>query len=378
MAKILFLTTAHNYDDDRIFYHQAKELKSQGHEVMVSSLCSDFQGVIEGVLIQSFGILTLSSKEKTEKFRNICTSFSPDCIICSEPLAVIATKEYTKYRKAPVLYDITEWYPSKRMLKNYFFFGKLFHFIKFGLIQLYAGFISSAFIFGEHTKKFPLAYLFPRKLKLVLPYFPSEIYIQKNIKKLKANEITLCYTGEISKEKGIDNFFNASRALRKKRPLLQIKILIIGGARSEGEQFHFENLVKMYKWANVSIQKPTPFAKFTESFSEADICFDLRTSNIENNHCLPIKIFYYAAAGKPVIYTDLKATREFVNVSKFGYLVNPENSNLIADYIIQYIENTDLYDKHAVAARKEYEGKYNWEIIRRSFTDFVTLFIHKD
>ena len=31
--KILFLTTAHHFNDDRIFYHQAKELKNKGFDV---------------------------------------------------------------------------------------------------------------------------------------------------------------------------------------------------------------------------------------------------------------------------------------------------------------------------------------------------------
>jgi len=182
LKKILFLTTAHRYDDDRIFYHQAKSLKDQGFEVEICSLCSDFNGNIDGIEIKAFPVLHESTKHKTDIFLKICAEFQPDCIICSEPLAVISAKKFSKKKKINIVYDITEWYPSFRMLQPYSFFVRFFQAVKFFLIQLYAGFCSTHFIFGEESKKFPLAYVFPFKKKLMLPYYPDEMYIEKNQK----------------------------------------------------------------------------------------------------------------------------------------------------------------------------------------------------
>ncbi|MFC3159769.1 glycosyltransferase [Chryseobacterium arachidis] len=297
--------------------------------------------------------------------------FQPDCIICSEPLAVIATKKFRKKKKISVVYDITEWYPSMRMVENFSFPLNIVHAFKFFLIQLYAGFLSTHYIFGEDTKKFPLAYFFPFKKSIVLPYYPDNIYIHENIKQLEPNKITLCYTGQFSEEKGIGNFFAAINSLRNKKPELEISILLIGGARKEKDEKYFADQVKKYQFENIKIGTSTSFETFTEAYAEADICFDLRTLNYENHHCLPIKIFYYAASGKPVIYTDLKATRQHVDVSKFGFLVDPEDSDAIADCILQYLENPELYSEHAQNARIEYEQKYNWNFIKDSFVNFI-------
>ena len=237
--------------------------------------------------------------------------------------------------------------------------------------------MSTHFIFGENTKKFPLAYLFPFKKQLLLPYFPDDVYISNSLKKLEPMKITVCYTGQISKEKGIENFFNAIDRLHKKRPEVKISILIVGAARKESDELYFANLLSEFSWKDISIEKPISFEKFTESYAKADICFDLRDLNFENNHCLPIKLFYYMASGKPVIFTNLKATRQHVDVSKFGYLVDPENSDLISDLLIGYIEDPEKYDIHAHHARKEYEEKYNWGIIRDSFVNFITKSINK-
>lgn len=371
MQKILFLTTAHHYNDDRIFYHQAKALRDHGYQVKICSLSSEFQGTVDGIEIESYSVLEKSTTEKRQVFKSVCDAFQPDCIICSEPLAVIATKKFKKKKKTSIVYDITEWYPSMRMVENYPLPLNIIHAFKFFLVQLYAGFISTHFIFGEDTKKFPLAYFFPFKKSIVLPYYPDDIYIHQNIRKLEPNKITLCYTGQFSEEKGIGNFFAAIDSLRKKKPGLEISILLIGGSRKEKDEKYFSEQIKKYQFENIKIGRSTSFETFTEAYADADICFDLRTLNYENHHCLPIKIFYYAASGKPVIYTNLKATRQHVDVSKFGFLVDPENSDAIANNILQYLENPELYSKHAQNARIEYEQKFNWNFIKDSFVNFI-------
>lgn len=371
MPKILFLTSAHRFDDDRIFFHQAKELKKNGFIIKICSLSSEFIGTIDGIHIESFPVLDTSIRNKIQSFQKVIKSFEPDCIICSEPLAVISTKEISKRKKISIIYDITEWYPSMRMVENFSFPLNIFHAFKFFFVQLYAGFLSTHYIFGESTKKFPLAYFFPLKKHIISPYYPDDIYIHQKINKLVPNKITLCYTGQFSEEKGVGNFFRAIESLRKKKPGLEISVLLVGGARKEKDEKYFTELVAKYQFQNIEISKATSFETFTESYADADICFDLRSRNYENHHCLPIKIFYYAASGKPMIYTDLKATREHLDVSKFGFLVNPENSDAISDHILKYIENPELYSQHAYNARTEYEKKYNWSIISNTFVDFI-------
>lgn len=369
--KILFLTTAHQFNDDRIFFHQAKWLTENGFSVKICSLSSEFSGAIDGIEIESFSIIEASFEIKLQTFRKIVKSFDPDCIICSEPLAVISTKEISKRKKVSVIYDITEWYPSMRMVERFNFPLNILHAFKFFFVQLYAGFLSTHYIFGEETKKFPLAYLFPFKKRIFLPYYPDESYINQNIKKLTPNKITLCYTGQFSEEKGVGNFFEAVAGLQNKKPDLNVHILLIGGARKEKDAKYFESLIERYQFKNIKIANPTSFETFTQSYADADVCFDLRSVNYENHHCLPIKIFYYAASGKPVIYSDLKATRKHLDIYKFGFLVNPSDADAISNHIIEYLDDPYLYSQHAHTARAEYENKYNWGIIRGTFLDFI-------
>lgn len=371
MPKVLFLTTSHSYNDDRIFYHQAKALRDNGYEVKICSLYAEYKDCIDGIEIESFAVLEESIETKMETFRKVCVAFHPDCIIGSEPLAIVAVKKFVKEHKISCIYDVTEWYPSMSMLQKYGFPATIFQAIKFSLIQLYAGFLSTHFIFGETTKKFPLAYFFGLKKQIVVPYYPDTLYIKESIKQFDPEVVTLCYTGQISKDKGIENFFNAIDQLRQKLPELYIKILIIGSTVQESDQLYFSSLLKKYSFDNIEIRKPTSFEQFTKAFADADLCFDLREINFENNHSLPIKLFYFMGAGKPVIYSNLKGIRKHMGALSFGSLVEPHNAEAISDVIINYIRNPEWYHSHALNARKEFKEKYNWELIKDSFVDFV-------
>lgn len=377
MPKVLFLTTSHSYNDDRIFYHQAKALRDNGYEVKICSLYAAYKGVIDGIEIESYAILEESIEKKMETFRKVCNNFQPQAIICSEPLAVVASKKFVKKHNASCIYDITEWYPSMSMLDRYRFPAKIFQAVKFSLIQWCAGFLSTHLIFGETTKKFPLAYFFCFKKQMILPYYPDPVYISENIKNLESNAIILCYTGQISKDKGIENFFKAIDLLRQKVPALHIKILIIGSTVQESDELYFSALLKKYSFDDIEIRKPAAFERFTEALADADVCFDLREINFENNHSLPIKLFYFMGAGKPVIYSNLKGIRKHLGTLSFGSLVDPQNAEAISEIVLNYVRNPELYHLHALNARNEFEGKYNWRTIKDSFVDFVKKSIDK-
>ncbi|UKB83716.1 glycosyltransferase [Chryseobacterium sp. MEBOG06] len=377
MPKVLFLTTSHSYNDDRIFYHQAKTLKERGYEVKICSLYADFNGTIDGIGIESYAVIEGSINRKVETFQNVCETFQPDCIICSEPLAVVASKKWVKEKKISCIYDITEWYPSMSMLREYTFPAKIVHAAKFFLIQLYAGIVSTHFIFGESTKKFPLAYLFWWKRQMILPYYPDPVYIKESIKEPRPCTITLCYTGQISKDKGIGNFFKAIDVIHQKAPDLKVRVLIIGSAKYDGDKIYFSSLLAKHSFADIEIRKPSSFEQFTEVFADADLCFDLREINFENNHSLPIKLFYFMGAGKPVIYSNLKGIRRHMGTLLFGELVDPKDADSIAEKVINYAGNPELYHSHAVKARKMFNEKYNWRTISGSFVDFVKRSIDK-
>ena len=104
----------------------------------------------------------------------------------------------------------------------------------------------------------------------------------------------------------------------------------------------------------------------------SDLFFDLRDRDAENQRCLSIKLFYYMAAGRPVIYSDLKAiVKGCPEIEQFGHLVNPFDTETIVDIVNGYIKDEDLYRKHCAVARQLAEHKYNWKAIEADFVRFI-------
>ncbi len=72
-----------------------------------------------------------------------------------------------------------------------------------------------------------------------------------------------------------------------------------------------------------------------------------------------------------MIISNLKAVRRDVEIDKFGFLVNPEDTEGIIRYISNYIKNPDLYNDHCRNARRLAEKEYNWGKVSPVLLSFI-------
>jgi len=375
ISTVAFLTSSHSPFDDRIFYHQAKSLAKKFKVVIISST-ENITETFDNISVLSDNSCGSDKKKKIEFFKQALNQFNPELIICSEPMPIIAALSYKKavQQKVKIIYDVTEWYPSKKNLEALSAFQKISVFIKLLLTNMYASARCDGFIFGEYYKSLPYRFLFGFKDWEMVSYYPDLKYINYQESTLNAGKICLGYTGKISVEKGIRNFFDVATTLKRKRPEVAVKLKIIGWCLNETEKNIFEKLCREAENIEIEILGKQNFETFSDQLHDVDILCDLRKLDFENNHCLAIKVFYYAACGKPVIYSRIKAIKRDIDVNKFGYFVDPTDFEMISDYIIKYIEHPDLYREHSQIARKLAEGKYNWAIIEPRFIDFISKF----
>lgn len=370
---IVFLTSSHSPFDDRIFYHQAKSL-SKNFEVFIVSSTENISTSVGNISVIGDSRYASDKKKKIEFFIQSLIQSDPGIIVCSEPLPIMAALKYKNKskKKVKIIYDVTEWYPSKKNLEGFPFYKKILTFFKLLFLNIYVSARCDGFIFGEYYKSLPFRFLFPRKKWIINSYYPDLSFINYQESKLIQGKICLGYTGRISKEKGIENFFAVASALKRKNPELAVKLKIIGWCFNAKDKEVFEKLCGEAKNIEIELLGKQDFDQFSGQLQNMDILFDLRKLDFENNHCLAIKVFYYAACGKPVIYSNIKAIKRDIDVNKFGYFVDPTDSEQIADCVLNYIQHPDLYQLHSREARKLAETKYNWQMIEPQFIDFVT------
>ena len=124
---VTFALFTHYIHDDRIWFHQAKELcKANCNVSIVSALKEEEHHNEDGFHniarphIFSFDHTEFHRKDAFGKMAGLIGETSPDIITCDSPLAIVSATRFKKSRKsnAPIIYDVTEWYPSKKNVRN--------------------------------------------------------------------------------------------------------------------------------------------------------------------------------------------------------------------------------------------------------------------
>lgn len=359
--------------DDRVFYHQSKSLIKSDYQVTIISTKEELNTEIDGIIIRSYDDQGLSQKEKLAKMVRHLSQSIPDAIICDSPLAVIASGIFKKKRNVQIIYDITEWYPSKKNLSDSRGIRRIIKSVILTAVNLFSGLKTDRFIFGEHYKSLLFRYFFFWKPFIYLPYYPDLNYIQHYPLRELDNEINFFYSGLVNADKGINSILDTIRITARSFPAIQFNLNIIGYFASTEEKNNFEqDLQFLEQNIHVSIRDRVPFLDFCKQIGNTDLFLDLREKDFENTHCLPIKLFYYLACGRPVIYSDLRSIQHEIKEFNFGYISDPSAAGLIAKQISSYITKPEIYKLHAMNALTAAKTTYNWENIEKEFISFIT------
>ena len=107
--KILFALSIHRAEDERVFSQQMETLNRRGFHTSVVSLIND--GLMDG----SFSI-----KDKMAHLISFFLQDEPDIIVGDSPIVILSAWSYKRKinKKLSIVYDVTEWVPSKKNLAN--------------------------------------------------------------------------------------------------------------------------------------------------------------------------------------------------------------------------------------------------------------------
>jgi glycosyltransferase involved in cell wall biosynthesis len=184
--------------------------------------------------------------------------------------------------------------------------------------------------------------------------------------------LRLTYNGKLSREKGFGRFLDVVRMLAERRPALVIRVKVIGWYADEREKKILEKKqADMPGRVRITHHPFLEYHEFLQMIRDVDLFFDLRRGDPENQRCLPIRIFLYAALGRPVIFTNLKALRREVETARFGRLVNPRDTAAVVRLVEEYLDDRQLYLAHCREARRLAEERYNWSAVSGHFITFL-------
>lgn len=302
--KVLFLQLAHPETDDRIV-HQMNTLRRHG-------------------------ITCSFARERYE-------DDAADVIICDTPKAVLRNIGYA----GTVIYDVTEWYPSKKNLRPFRYWLRPVAAVYMGFLSLLAGVAANRFIFGEEDKGKPFRCLFPWKEYAYLPYYPSRKLFADVVDQREQNApLRVLYAGPLTEEKG---YFRAVNVAEQ----AGVKLTVVGP-----EQY-------------------MPLEKFCRYIQSFDVALDLRDRDAENSRCLPIKLFYYWAAGVVPIYSDLDAIRKHIpDADNAVCLVKGEQEAITA--LTQLLNDSASWARYRQAGQQLHRDRYYWEAVEERLISIIS------
>ena len=364
MKKIVFLLTTHAADDERVWFHQAQSLQNNGGQVLVIAPKSN---AVSAPNILLYDAVKYKRKSLMRHLATLLAEVHPDVVIGDTPMALRSAQLYRRKtkQKCRILYDVTEWYPSKKNLYMLSGIEKAAKFVALCLFNWSVNCRTDGFIFGETDKAVPFRRLFPRRPYVNTCYYPDLQYVNMLPPQELSHRLRLFYSGNLSEEKGFPNVLKAAVWIARFNPEVSVSLNVFSPETMEQEPSLPANL-------KLSITPYQPFEQFCKLAADHDIFLDLRSTDAENQKCLPIKLFYFMAMGRPVIYSDLKAiVKGCPEIEQFGHLVNPYLTESIVDIVNLYIKNKELYIQHCEAAHRLAEQKYNWKAIESDFVRFI-------
>ena len=368
-VKVIYLTSSHYVNDDRIYYHIKETLEQKGCQVSIYSS----YGVPEHKIENGYTVdgAKLSKKDKINWFYQQLLLLKPEVIICAEPLPILAAKKYKKIHSCKIIYDVTEWYPSKKNLINLSFVNKVRRGMVLFVFNLYATYFVDGFTIGEYYKKRLYDFFYPLKPKEIISYYPKKKYVTLEPRELTKGIFKLGYSGRFSQEKGLERVFKVADYIRIKNPSVKIILVLVGKTYDKKDDFFFKDLQEKYSELSIEIYDMVPFENFSTAISVFDVALDLRDNDFENTRCLPIKVFHYNACGIPVVYSNLKAITKGYVQSDFCMLLSPDDIEGISVHLQKFINHSEFYKQVSKDAVKEIEEGYLWEHIEEKIFDFI-------
>ncbi len=193
--------------------------------------------------------------------------------------------------------------------------------------------------------------LYTDKKAIVIPFgVDTTIFIPKN--KEKSNIITLGFIKSIEKIYGIDILVKAFSIAYKQTNKLHLRIVGDGSLKTEIEQLISDLNLK----DAVTLVGRVPYNQIASEYQKLDLF--INPSRFES---FGVSVLEASSSGIPVIASNVGGLKEVVENSKTGVLVDPENTQELANAILEFASDEDLRLKLGQNGRQYVLDNYSLE-----------------
>lgn len=364
MVKICHITSVHSWDDTRIFFKECSSIAAAGYDttLLVANGVDDF---INGVKIVCVPIENKGRLQRIlfagQRMLEKAVEIQADIYHLHDPELLRIALKLKKQTGAKVVFDAHEDLPKQILDKGWIpsflrvTISNLAHRYEMKITSKLDGVIS---VTETICDRFRLS----NKQVALVANFPKldEITLLSSNKEVKKVENSICYVGALFPTRGIKELVIAVGKTNA--------TLLLAGKFSEKE---FEEEVKRLDgWKQVNFFGYLDREGIVELLQKSRIGMVTLHPTRSYKESLPIKLFEYMLAKLPIISSDFEFWKPLVEGNNCGIMVNPLDTDQIAEKIRYLLDNPALCEELGNNGYNAVSTNYSWESQAKNLLEF--------
>jgi glycosyltransferase involved in cell wall biosynthesis len=178
-----------------------------------------------------------------------------------------------------------------------------------------------------------------------------------------------------SPRRGIEALIEASRRLQPDIPGLRLRLVLVG-TTDEGRSYLDVLRASLSEERWVSIET-VPYEELSPVLAQMSVLVLPQPSGAYFDAALPMKLFDYFAAGRPIVTTPRTATADRVIRHGAGLVTRGDEPDDLAVAIGRLLGDAPLARRLGAAGREAAVSTYDWDVIGRNLTNDLLLRVDK-
>lgn len=261
-----------------------------------------------------------------------------------------------KYRyKKPIFYYCLDLWPESMKAFNVSEKNIVFKIVKSLCKWIYSKFDKVAVTSKPFIKYISTVNKYGKEITY-LPQYGADEYLDKDFT-TEDNGITdFVWAGNIGYVQNLETLINAVEQIKDEQNFI-VHIVGDGSARKE-----YEDMANKKGLNNkIVFHGRVPFKEMEKYYKLADACLLTLDGSNKIGETLPVKMQGYMAAGKPVIAAINGAGQQTIKESNCGLVVDYNDTEGLANIMLDFIRNTEKYSSCGTNARKYFKEHFTKE-----------------